>query len=188
MAFSASGQLPLPMTMSGAAAAPAPAIASDSASYVQPGPTASHPTQSADVVPVSDPELLRLKGVSGWLMFFCIAMMVLRPIMTISAMQKGTNIVFALKNCMLMLFSITTGFMILTVKPSALTWLKWFFAVYAVLIVLEFALFLSLGLTAAGWLLLMRGIVFLTVWVVYFQVSRRVRATFGRNLFGKQTA
>jgi hypothetical protein len=115
-------------------------------------------------------------------------MLVLVPTTTLSAIQRGTNIVFVLKNCMLMLFSIVTGFMVLTMRPSALTWLKWFFAVYAVITVLESALFLSLGLTAAGWLLLVRGIFSLTVWVAYFQVSRRVRATFGRNLFGKKTA
>src|SRR5260370_19602319 len=65
----------------------------------------SDPMHASDVVPISDAEE-RLKGVKGWLLFFCIVMMVLGPMMTLSALQKAPNLISLLKGGILALLSI----------------------------------------------------------------------------------
>ena len=164
-----------------AAAAPAPAPISTSGS-LDPGP----PKPA-----MSDPELRSLKGVGGWLLFFCIALLIIRPVMDFASAggdPAGLAIAFVLSA-----LSITTGIMLLLEKPSAFIWLWWFFGVQAAVLALSIGVIVGgfgsedLGVTGENGIRevvnVVRGIVSLIIWLAYFKRSKRVFATFGRNLW-----
>ena len=89
----------------------------------------------------------------------------------------------------------TTSILLILEKRSALAWLWVYFGVYACVLILAIIGTIAENtnnetatpadgearIRAIG--VVLRGIVFLIVWVSYFKRSKRVLATFGRNLW-----
>ena len=169
-------------------------IPSSTAAAAAPAPAASSSINAAQAPPISDPELRSLKGTGGWLLFFCIALLIIQPVVNfVSAIGDPVGLVIAF---ILSGLSITTSIMLILEKRSAFAWLWWYFGVYAIVVVLAIIGTVSGGANAEEAVTfadrearlrefrdLWHGIVFLIVWVSYFKRSKRVRATFGRNLW-----
>jgi len=166
-----------------AAAAPAPAPISTSGSL---DPTSARPA-------ISDPELRSLKGVGGWLLFFCIALLIIQPVANFfEAAGDPVALVIAF---LLSALSITTSIMLILEKPSAFAWLWSYFGVFAAIMVLGLTATLVGGAVTGETgpdaaeskmrevLVMIRGLGFVALWLSYFKRSKRVRATFGRNLW-----
>jgi hypothetical protein len=158
-----------------------------------PAPAVLAPTDSAQAMPISDSELRNFRGVGGWLLFFCIALLIVQPAANfIEAAGDPVALVMAF---LLSGLSMTTSIMLILEKRSAFGWLWWYFALYAVLMVLGLvgAIFAATGAREAGpaageaaikdIFSMIRGIGFVILWVSYFKRSQRVLATFGRNLW-----
>jgi hypothetical protein len=144
-------------------------------------------------MPICDPELRNLKGVGGWLLFFCIVLLIVQPaaiFIEASGDPAGLVIAFLLSG-----LSMTTSIMLILEKRSALVWLWWYFGVFVTIMVLALVatIFRGPGAEEAGpaaneakitaVFLTIRGIIFVVLWVSYFKRSKRVLATFGRNLW-----
>jgi hypothetical protein len=134
-----------------------------------------------------------LSGVGGWLLFFCISLTILDPLYSViqaigdpRISQNGLAIVMIL--CIAG-FSIYTGFLLWKVRPDALKVLKGYFiflfALACIGILGSFAVsFTTDTLTAIESLATQAArLVSVAIWALYFKKSRRVRNTFGRNLF-----
>ncbi|MDP9267419.1 MAG: hypothetical protein M3P27_03735 [Acidobacteriota bacterium] len=79
-----------------------------------------------------------------------------------------------------------TGIQLWRVRPGALTLLRVYFALVLALTLFTIGLmfYQTLGMHISLWSVVawVRTAAFLGVWVTYFRVSKRVRATYGRNL------
>jgi hypothetical protein len=124
-----------------------------------------------------------LKGVGGWLLFFCIARTVLAPLL-IAARVLGRDfnlgIMFEL---VFTAFGIFVGVMVWTVNTSAFMLLWIYFGVSAAFLLLAMVAASLSGIQGAEQMgQLVWGLAFTIIWFAYFKKSDRVQATFGRNL------
>ena len=129
------------------------------------------------------PELV---GVRGWLAWFCIVAAIVSPVIVlVSTLAEPSP--YSLFDLALTVYSVLTGVAIWKLWPRALKLTK-------VLLIIQFAIGVIL---VAGQILDSstansssatpdvsgaRVLVFSIVWFSYFKKSRRVRATFGRNI------
>jgi hypothetical protein len=132
---------------------------------------------------VLTPELMKLNGVDGWLAWFCGILILLQPIRFLGAAAKATDTLTIVLELMLAALSITTGIIIAKRKQAAFLWLKWYFGIIVGLSVVGFLG--SLGdsqQTGAAIIEFVGGALPVIIWALYFRKSKRVLATFGRNL------
>ena len=122
-----------------------------------------------------------LTGVGGWLLCFCILITVVAPLLLFTDWHAD-RMVFVRT-----MFGVVTGIMVWSVRPTALHWLRGYFAVS---VVTRIAALILIGSKApaggASWFEDFTrqciGLVGLIAWFAYFNYSARVRATFGSNL------
>ncbi len=140
-----------------------------------------------------------LKGVSGWLLPFCIGFTILWPIWTL--LQYALNrfsILYhftplALLGPIRIVFGIVVGIMLWTGESAALMLLRiylvlsgmltvWSIFTWVQIIVRFPKYFASIG-SITSLLTLVLNLVFLVVTIAYFSLSKRVKATYGSKLF-----
>jgi hypothetical protein len=138
-------------------------------------------SQSEYIASRLSPELERLQGIGGWLMWFCFVLIFLQPLMNFSEAVRDSSISALVFAIFLSALSITTGTLVYRRKPAAFPWLKWYFGVYLAIMVLAAVGEASQGFSK-GMLGEVRGVLFVLVWGSYFMKSKRVFANFGRNL------
>ncbi|HKD79678.1 MAG TPA: DUF2569 family protein [Candidatus Angelobacter sp.] len=156
-------------------AAPAPATAA------APGQI-QWPDEPATIgPPVRRPDL---KGVGGWLLFFCISLTFLSPLfMAIRAWGGGFGVANTI-DFVVAGFGVLVGIMLWNVNPRAFLLLWIYFGLLALFFVLALAgsFVGSEEQNPNEIVILFRGLVYIIVWFLYFKKSDRVQATFGRNL------
>ncbi len=126
-----------------------------------------------------------LQGVGGWLLFFCIALIILGPLATFAEVMSLSNIDAAgmILEFARAGFGIVVGIFLWNVRPVAFTLLWVYFAFVALMGILGIIGFAVLeqkrpeDLTVS-----VRALIYVVVWFLYFHQSKRVRVTFGRNL------
>jgi hypothetical protein len=125
-----------------------------------------------------------LKGIGGWLLFFCVSLTVLSPLMTLARLSNSRFAVGSLSDLALVAISVLTGVMLWSVNQRAFVFLWIYFALLSSRLVLRI-----LELYLAGQVRdfesispLIFSFVPLLIWFLYFKQSDRVQATFGRNL------
>jgi hypothetical protein len=148
----------------------------------------SSPSQA---VATSVAEDAPLKGVGGWLLFFCILRTIFGPLSIYYPRHFGPSIPIAILVLLQAAFGIVVGIHVWSVSKSAFLLLRIYFG--SALLVQALQLFLSLVTllaspsqsefdTAAGLVAGFIGIALTIAWIGYFRYSDRVRATFGSNL------
>jgi len=137
--------------------------------------------------PVSNGYAPGLKGVGGWLFFFCISTSILTPLFSLPGLERlvAVRSPWAFYNLAIIVFSVVVGVSVWRVSPDAIPLLRAYFAtiviwealrISTVVIVMHNSSFdLSMNYRV-------RTLVWSIVWAAYFHRSQRVRATFGRNL------
>lgn len=143
---------------------------------------------AAAAQPAMDP---RLKGVGGWLLLFLFGVTIANPaFLLLEAAANRDDILVVVFNVALAAFCIFVGVSVWRVRPGALALVKALFIVLtcvAALIIVGGAAMLSEGASRAGNLseTLLPGarmLFSIAIWLAYFKKSKRVLATFGRNL------
>lgn len=141
--------------------------------------------QPQPVTPSISPHHRGLQGVGGWLLFFCIALIILGPLVTFVQVMNLPNVdplAMGLEFARAA-FGIAVGIFLWNVRPVAFTLLWIYFGFVALMAVLGIIGFAVLeqkrpeDLTVS-----VRALIYVTIWFLYFRKSERVRATFGRNL------
>ncbi|HKF23401.1 MAG TPA: DUF2569 family protein [Candidatus Angelobacter sp.] len=152
-----------------ASAAPAPAL---------------DPSSAAPIIPIRKD----LQGVGGWLLFFCIALVILGPVWLLSEVNSaaGSDLLGMVLEIAQIAFGVVVGIFVWNVRQVAFTLLWIYFGVTTVYSLL--AIIGSIELTNEGqgepmtFVYSIRSLIYVVVWFLYFRKSQRVRATFGRNL------
>jgi len=147
---------------------------------------------AAEALPVAQQATPELRGVGGWLLFFCIGLIFVAPLADVADIVKQpSNMFVVVFDLGLAAFAIYTGVAVWQVQGRALRAVKIYFVVVIILAVVTILLSifvdtkgvganspsLSEDIIAAG-----RSLAYVTIWWSYFRSSERVRATFGSNL------
>ncbi len=132
-----------------------------------------------------------LQPVGGWLLFFCIVLVIMGPlsvlaeVMTLSSNGPDTpdiTIVVILDLARAAL-GVATGIVVWNVRPMAFTLLWIYFGLVALLGILGIIGFAMAEQNRPEDLIVsIRSLIYVAIWATYFHRSQRVRATFGRNL------
>jgi hypothetical protein len=129
-------------------------------------------------------------GVRGWLLFYCISITVIGPLFLLAEVAESKNVPSIAFGLALAVLSIYTGVGLWKRKTSALRWLKVYFLVNLALAALCLAASIILR---KGYLerdlsinplvdVSLRIVSSVIIWWAYFKKSKRVKATYGRNL------
>jgi hypothetical protein len=129
-------------------------------------------------------ELMELRGVGGWLMWFCVVVGFFQPLSFIAEIINSPDTLVVLVDLALVATAVTTAIMVYRVKPRAFTLLNCYFGAMLVLGALGIAGQFAddVELTTQEKLAPFRTLIFVVTWFWYFKVSKRVRVNFGRNL------
>lgn len=129
-------------------------------------------------------ELRELQGVGGWLMWFCIVLIFIQPVIYLAEAAQNPDLLIITLDLALAALSATTGILLYRTNPAAFSWLWWYFGVLVVIAVLSFMAnyFDENEVSFRDKIQPFRTLFFTAVWFSYFKVSKRVLATFGRNL------
>ncbi len=165
------------------------------ASYAPPPP----PVQQASAAAYGSARQ-DLKGVSGGLLFFCLAFTILWPLWTFSQYAMYNFVIFrhlTLLGSLSLLrvaLGIVVGIVLWTRSPAAIMLLRIYFAVAGVLtlwsiynwvqLVARFHNNVSFPFVQSFVFGFIPSLVFLVAGIIYFATSERVRATYGSKLFG----
>jgi hypothetical protein len=138
---------------------------------------------SPNLGPIS-PLLPKPKEVGGWLMFFCILLTVISPLVVLVMAWSGDLGVEFLFNIGWAAFGALVGFMIWNVQQQAFLLLWIYFGITALLIGFAVVNLLSAeqGVPIHDSILMFRSAIYCVAWFLYFKRSERVKKTFGRNL------
>ena len=125
-----------------------------------------------------------LKGVGGWLLFFCISLTMLSPLLMFIRVWGSGFELESMFDLALTAFGVLVGAMVWNVHPRVFMLLWIYFGVTAGLIVLGIVgvLLADEAQDPKEITQLVRGLATITIWFFYFKRSDRVQATFGRNL------
>ncbi|HET9365428.1 MAG TPA: DUF2569 family protein [Candidatus Angelobacter sp.] len=161
-----------------------------------PAPAMSAATPAATVAPgqiqwpaepaVIGPPMRRpdLKGVGGWLLFFCISLTLFAPVLMLVRVWSGGFELEGMIDLALTAFGVLVGIMVWNVHPRAFVLLWVYFGLMALLLVLGIAgsFVASEEQNPNEIMQLFRALISIIIWFLYFKKSDRVQATFGRNL------
>jgi uncharacterized protein DUF2569/zinc ribbon protein len=131
-----------------------------------------------------------LRGVGGWLLLFCVGLTVISPLFVLAEAVNSKDIPTIAIDLGLAALYIYSGIGLWRVKTDSFKWLKVCFVVNLILGLLgilgsiwtqpdslEHKLSSSNDLASGA-----RPIIGVVIWWSYFRNSKRVRATYGRNL------
>jgi hypothetical protein len=132
----------------------------------------------------------RVKGVWGWLLFFCVILTVLAPLATFTDQSSGSWFVdlFRWLNAA---FALVVGINLWSKGPYALRLLRVYFLVaftFDVLLLISAIVVPftgqpeEFGTSFARLALRLVALALLVTWFAYFRVSKRVKLTYGANL------
>jgi hypothetical protein len=131
-----------------------------------------------------------LKGVFGWLLFFCVILTVLAPLLTVAGHSSG-SLPVDLFSWAKVVFGAFVGINLWSQSPDALKLLRIYFVVALVFGVLRLVSFVVLSFTEktegfyaafAESTTSLVSLVVLGLWFAYFHYSKRVKSTYGSNL------
>jgi hypothetical protein len=128
-----------------------------------------------------------LKGVGGWLLFFCIITTILTPLMNLPGFARLAEIrsPWAFYDLAVIVFSMIVGVSVWRVSPDAIPLLRAYFVTFVIWEALRISTVVIVMHNSTFDLPMMyriRTLIWCLVWGAYFHRSQRVRATFGRNL------
>lgn len=146
----------------------------------------------------SKPEL---KGVGGWLLFFCISLTILSPILTLYNFASGYNdikelikylpsiynvfIIDIIVGSIVIAFSIYAGISLWTVKKNAVRIAKLYLITFISYSFLELIMYLSvfpgkvINIVMGDFIKeIIKSLIYFTIWYLYLIKSKRVRNTF----------
>jgi Protein of unknown function (DUF2569) len=145
------------------------------------------------------------QGVGGWLLLFCLSLTLFNPLLGIYNLVSGYSAasaffaqIPALQTYMLVEFLVAAGVIAYSVyaggslwlvKPNAIHTVKHFFVVILCYAAIEIFLPFLVGLppnlsgpiAAASAGAFVKGIIYVTIWSLYLNRSRRVKATFPKS-------
>jgi hypothetical protein len=159
------------------------------------------PAPSAPDVPypfVTIPQTVQPSGVGGWLLFYCIGLSILVPLLIsmqifswaylLHANVRLVNKTFILGTVQ-ELYGAVVGVFLWMGRPVSLFLLKIYFIIVGVSTLVSLLGLVQLALNAHTKMYAVRGFVteiismgFTIIWFVYFRKSQRVRNTYGANL------
>ena len=143
-------------------------------------------------------ELIRLRGVRGWLLIFCIVTAITTPLATIVAAANSNDTGVILIDMAFTMLAFCTGLSVWRVRHDAFRWVRAYLITSICLVVVAYLI--SLGQASdisydptaptiaehiATRINMSQTIGYVTapvIWWQYFKKSKRVNATFGRNL------
>lgn len=160
------------------------------------GPPPPAPMSAAAATPgqinwLPEPEIISaparrpdLKGVGGWLLFFCISLTLLGPLLMFIRLWGSGFELESMLDLALTAFGVLVGTMVWHVHPRAFVLLWIYFGLAAALLVLGIvgAFFSDEVQDPRSVIQMVRALGSITIWCLYFKKSDRVQATFGRNL------
>ena len=124
------------------------------------------------------------KEIGGWLMFFCILLIVIDPLfvmlMTWSAEPGPDNASYIVWAGL----GVLVGIMIWNLYRHSFVWLWIYFGITALLLAMRIAdfAFVESNRNFHEITLIFRSAIYSIAWFLYFKRSDRVKTTFGRNL------
>lgn len=132
----------------------------------------------------------KLQGVGGWLLFFCVSLTVINPLMILGEAGNSKNPFVITVDLALTVFSIYTGITVWLLRPNSFKWLRVFFLVQLVLGAMTLASSIPTGQSEAEYgspsssalTSGIRTVLAVSIWWCYFKKSERVRVNFGANL------
>ncbi|MGO9318397.1 MAG: DUF2569 family protein [Terracidiphilus sp.] len=134
-------------------------------------------------------EKTNLRGVRGWLLLFCFLITIVHPILYIVDVVNSANLVAVLIYTSLAIFAISTGVSLWRVRSNALGLLRAYFIVLGCTALLILKSPWPLHITdesaesaKADTAAMIQILIWVAIWFWYFTKSKRVKATFGRNL------
>jgi hypothetical protein len=152
-------------------------------------PTAAAPALAPEATSQPSAPAGELRGVGGWLLLFCVWIVIVDPLLELRVLPylRYISLNWTLPlSFAVVIYGMVTGIQLWRVRPGALVLLRVYFALVLALTLL------TVGLMFYGTYLMhvslwsvfawVRTAAFLGIWVTYFRVSQRVRATYGRNL------
>jgi TPR repeat protein len=161
--------------------------------------------QGVPQVPVTAPETLsepekhvdgeppRLRGVGGWLLLFCIVTTIIAPLAHIADAAKSNDTVVTLIDVSFTILAFCAGLSVWRVRRHAFRWVRAYLIMIFCLGIATYVLSLGqvsdISVTIAE-LIATRinrsqtvgSVIAAVMWWQYFKKSKRVNATFGRNL------
>lgn len=172
--------------------AAAPADASPAAGPVPPaGGTRRANTQQPPTLTTGvSSQATGLRGVGGWLLLFCVGLTVISPIIVVAEAVNSKDGLIIATDLGLAALYIYTGVGLWRTKTNSFKWLKVCFVVNLILGALAILgsiwtqsgpledHFSSSNNLTAG----IRAVIGVVIWWSYFAKSKRVKATYGRNL------
>jgi hypothetical protein len=125
-----------------------------------------------------------LRGVGGWLLFFCISLTVLAPLLMFVRVSASGFALEGIVDLVLAAFGMLVGFMVWTVSPRSFVLLWIYFGITAALLMLGIVSTLTNTEAEPSQevFYMFRALVSTIIWFLYFKKSDRVQATFGRNM------
>lgn len=159
-------------------------------------------TPAPKLSPDQSPSPLQYKGVGGWLLFFCISITILSPLLTLGNLLTGWNdgqrvfeyfpaffaimVVDTVLSLCLTAFGIFTGICLWRIRPGAVQKAKLYLFIYLGYQVVSSVLPYMAGLPAAvnqaisqqTVKSIMQGSVYFAIWFTYLVKSKRVQNTY----------
>ena len=128
-----------------------------------------------------------LRGVGGWLLFFCIVTTIIIPLATMAEAANSNDPVVILTDVALAILAFCTGLSLWRVRTHALRWVRVYLVIGSCLMMIagleRQATYITHEPTSSIYMNPVAGaVVYAVTWWQYFRKSKRVKATFGRNL------
>jgi hypothetical protein len=129
-------------------------------------------------------ERTSLRGVGGWLLFFCIATTIIAPLLNIVDAVTSNDPVVILTEVAFTILAFCTGLSLWRVRPHALRWVRVYLIVGSCLMMVAGLQRQTYGPTSSNLYEnpVAVAVVYVVTWWQYFRKSKRVKATFGSNL------
>jgi hypothetical protein len=131
--------------------------------------------------PIERPDL---EGIGGWLLVFVVGVGFL-ALAQLTATFRAPDLFTRILEGNLAGLSAVTVILVAKVKRAAFMWLRIYFVgrlLFAVLVYIGSSIGSADTQPPARNLVLIRSLLYASVWFMYFKTSKRVRATFGRNI------
>lgn len=154
---------------------------------LQPRSTVDFPPLVAPAAPSFSLSRPDLQGIGGWLLVFCILTAVVTPLGNIASLSRLASIhsPWAFYYLAIVAFSIIVGASVWLASSSAIPLVRAYFISFVVweLARIGYLLVFTDGVSMDFPMMFrIRTLIWVAIWASYFHTSKRVLATFGRNL------